>query len=252
MLTPDQLLSFHRDGFLTLRGFLGAQQAGEIREAVEAHFGRPADGDGWRRALLGRSINFRPPGEPAPDPGSRLARLFDCLAPNEKWDGGNELCVRPASEVSGLRGPRAPHLDFPFAAPIVLLVNSMLYVTPVRPAGAAFMYWPGSHHASWRYFRRIPEDYLARGTRGQDAVFRLLTEEIETKPVEFVGEAGDLLVWHPLLLHSASVNHSAITRIAIIGRWGRAVNEPPMYRFDLGIERYWPTPAKETVAAATA
>jgi hypothetical protein len=41
----------------------------------------------------------------------------------------------------------------------------------VKEHGGSFIYWPGSHHIAWQYFRECPDDYLAQGCRSQDQVF---------------------------------------------------------------------------------
>ena len=87
MLTCAQTASFHRDGFLAVRGFLDQDTARGIARSVRTYFGEPANGDESRRALSARSIEYRPPGEPAPVSRNALARLFECLAPNPNWAG---------------------------------------------------------------------------------------------------------------------------------------------------------------------
>ena len=50
---------------------------------------------------------------------------------------------------------------------------------------------------------RIAEENKEGFGEARDAVLRDIT------PVEFSGAAGDVIFWHPRMLHSAGVNHSA-------------------------------------------
>jgi hypothetical protein len=51
-------------------------------------------------------------------------------------------------------------------------------------------------------------------------------------PVEFVGQAGDVCIWHSLIFHSASINKRSDTRFVIFGRWGVRLSGGPVYDFN--------------------
>lgn len=240
MLTTEQIETFKRDGVLILRGFFAPDTLAGWRDEVRRYFGHPATGDEWRSALTRhKADSFYLRQDPTPLEHPALREVYACLHATADWHGENELVVRPASEVAPWLGPRAPHIDFPVHAPLRTLANNVIYLTDVRERGGAFMYWPGSHHAAWDYFRRNPADYLSRGERSQDQTFALLRQELDTEPVEFVGEAGDLLIWHSLLFHSASVNKRDETRLALFGRWGVLLHGEPFYDFDRDMWTYW-------------
>lgn len=240
MLTAEQIDSFKRDGVLVLRGFFPYQDAARWRREVSQYFEDPTDGDAWRTSLRNhKSDSFHLSDDPTPRVHPAFVRVYRSLHASAQWFGANELVVRAADEEAPWLGARKPHLDFPLYTSVRTLANNVIYLTDVAEHGGAFMYWPGSHHLSWNFFRRNPQDYLSRGERGQDETFAALTREMTREPVEFVGDAGDVLIWHSLTLHSASVNKSGRTRLALIGRWGVDRGDRPIYDFDRDIWDYW-------------
>lgn len=240
MLTSAQIDAFKRDGVLALRGFFARDTVERWRREIFEYFGQPGDGDSWRSALRTyKSDNFYLSDDPTPATHSGLARVYGALHRGARWEGENELVIRPANEAARWCGARAPHLDFPLYTPVRTLANNVLYLSDVEERGGGFMYWPGSHHIAWRYFRRHPEDYLSRGDRPQDDTFAIIRSEMTGDPIEFVGAAGDLLIWNSLLLHSASVNKRDEPRLAIFGRWGVDRGAERIYDFDQDMWRYW-------------
>jgi ectoine hydroxylase-related dioxygenase (phytanoyl-CoA dioxygenase family) len=177
--------------------------------------------DDWSKALRIHGQNdFYASDDPTPNDNPVLASLLRNFHSRDFWAGENELVVRPPQFDATWTGPRLPHCDMPVGRHQCDLVNTLIYLTDVESHGGAFMYWPGSHLAAWDFFQRHPLDYLSQGDRPQDDTFAELASTMEGEPVEFLGEAGDLLLWHSLLLHSASINHRETTRLALFGRWG--------------------------------
>jgi len=239
-LSPAQLAEFKRDGVLTLPGFFAQTEVERWRRQVLAYFEHPSSGDDWRAALRRRKADdFHPAPDPTPLDHPGLADLYGSLHGSTPWVGENELLVRPGDERAAWIGPRAPHIDYPIAVPVTTFANVIFYLTDVTERGAAFMYWPGSHHVAWRHHRRHPDDYLARGARSQDQTFTLLAKEMPCEPVEFTGRAGDLLLWHSFTFHSASINARPETRLAIIGRWGEPRTGHAPWDFNADIWSAW-------------
>jgi hypothetical protein len=240
MLTNDQIETFKQDGILILRGFYSREEAFSWREEILDYFGRPESPDAWRTALTThKADSFYLRSDPTPCTHPALAKVYASLHATAQWSGENELVVRPGNEGAAWLGARAPHLDFPIYAPLRTLANNVTYLSDVRERGGAFMYWPGSHHVAWQYFRRNPHDYLSQGERSQDQTFAILKGEMSSDPVEFVGSAGDVLIWHSLIFHSASVNKREESRLAIFGRWGIALGDDPIYDFNTDMWAYW-------------
>ena len=100
-------------------------------------------------------------------------------------------------------GQLGPHVDHAAAQ-----LCAMVLVDDVPPQTGGFTVWPGSHIALHEYWESCFGAHFNPARKDEfDAEFQRILREIE--PVEFVGEAGDVVFWHPRLIHSAGVNYSA-------------------------------------------
>jgi hypothetical protein len=252
MLTREQIESFKRDGILVLPKFFPTEEIDSWRGAVVAHFGTPVTAAEWRDALrTRRSSDFRLNPDPAPASHAAMAAAYCALHGAIQWAGDSELIIRGGEEQAPWLGARAPHLDFPIYAPIRTLANSVFYLSKVEERGGAFMFWPASHRVAWDYFHEYPDDYLAQGPRAQDEVFERIRARLTSSPVEFIGSAGDLMIWHSLILHSASVNTRPDARLAVFGRWGKMLSDEPVYDFNRDMWNYWDFRPIETIGPAS-
>ncbi len=86
-------------------------------------------------------------------------------------------------------------------------LSAMVFVDTVPPHCGGFTIWPGSHYMSHVYhttvYGPLDPDLSEQYFKARDGVLR------EVTPVEFSGKAGDVLFWHPRLLHGPGVNYSA-------------------------------------------
>ena len=102
----------------------------------------------------------------------------------------------------GETGKLAPHGDYMAAQ-----VSAMVLVTDAKPHCGGFTVWPGSHnllHMQWDrvHGSTITGERIEGYRETRDRILREIT------PVEFTGERGDVIFWHPRLIHSAGVNQS--------------------------------------------
>jgi hypothetical protein len=226
MLTENQIEKFKEDGVLIIKNFFSKEEIMKWKKEILVHFENPISDEDWIDALKRvSSTQFRLVDDPTPFTHLKLKDLYDCLSSTISWSGENEVVVRSPDIKAEWLGARTPHLDFPVYDSIRTLVNSVFYLSNVTEFGGPFMYWPGSHITSWKYFKENPEDYMAQGILSQDMVFNEIKKMVTNDPISFCGEPGDLLIWHSLILHSASVNKSDSARIALIGRWGNKLKE---------------------------
>ena len=94
-------------------------------------------------------------------------------------------------------------------------------IAPIPPHGGAFTVWPGTH--------RIMYDLLA-STEGQERVdaYKARIIEFNDDPrVEGHGEAGDILLWHRLMAHTAGWNRSEQIQLreAVLTDYNKEPNE---------------------------
>tara|TARA_Y100000588_G_scaffold395242_1_gene521739 strand:+ start:15360 stop:16349 length:990 start_codon:yes stop_codon:yes gene_type:complete len=103
----------------------------------------------------------------------------------------------------GTAGRLAPHADH-----IGSQLTAMVLVDEVPARCGGFTIWPGSHrllHPHWDtvFGTDIGPDREDGYWEARDSALR------EIAPLEFPGHAGDVVFWHPRLIHSTGVNHSA-------------------------------------------
>lgn len=140
-------------------------------------------------------------------------RVANCPAVTEVAKAllGSE--VEPARRVRGVyavfpkppceRWKLGPHGDY-----MASQLSAMVFADDIPPHCGGFALWPGSHirlHCCWDNVHGS----TITGSNVQD--YPKVRDQIlmDTTPVEFSGKAGDVVFWHPRLLHSAGVNCSA-------------------------------------------
>lgn len=121
--------------------------------------------------------------------------------------------IKPAARVRGLyavlptppaaTGKLGPHADYMAAQ-----LSAMALIHDIEPESGAFVLWPGSHHYLHPHWDTLHGGRISKGKadgfrEARDAVLREIT------PLEFPGSAGDVVFWHPRMLHSAGINRSA-------------------------------------------
>ncbi len=234
MLNNQQIADFRENGVLIIKNFFHADELAAWDKEIAEFYSSPTTKEEWQHALktTKRSTsNFRFTRNPSPGEHPRMKILYTCLDSTLNWEGENQLIVRRPEPDAEWIGARAPHLDFPVYDRIRTMANFVFYVGDVYTNGGPFMYWPGSHITAWEYFREHPQDYMAAGDISQDQVFSRIRKRLPSDAIQFTAAAGDLMIWHSLILHSASVNQSAQPRKAVFGRWGAKL-QPGEAHFD--------------------
>jgi len=120
--------------------------------------------------------------------------------------------VKRAERVRGVYCifPKPPNLERglgPHGDHTGAQLSAMVFVDPVPPHSGGFTIWPGSHFMSHRYhstvYGPLDPDLAEQYVKARDDVLSTIT------PVEFSGKAGDVVFWHPRLVHAPGVNRSA-------------------------------------------
>jgi len=120
--------------------------------------------------------------------------------------------VRPANRVRGVYCifPKSPDRDArlsPHGDHTGAQLSAMVFVSTVPPHCGGFTIWPGSHYMSHAYHRTVHgplhDDLAEEYAQARDELLN------EVTPVEFHGKAGDVVFWHPRLVHGPGINYSA-------------------------------------------
>lgn len=139
-------------------------------------------------------------------PGIR-AMIDTMFGSADAWDGARhfQLFISPYDTQRPADAPRKPfggHIDFADNKPFPVLGNGFVFqasLIDAEPGSGNIHIWPGTHKqvqahamadADWRY----PKD---------------IGDIDQPEPYEFVAEAGDVLIFSHLVLHSASPSCAA-------------------------------------------
>lgn len=108
-----------------------------------------------------------------------------------------------------------PHIDTPFfwTRPFNLFVGVWVALEDINPEAGPLIYYPGSHH----YYSSEDQLISVFKESGQDVqlMFDLMRVEIERhiKPEQVLIKKGDIVCWHPGLLHGGMMaTNSKLTR----------------------------------------
>lgn len=146
---------------------------------------------------------------------SRIRGLYSTY-PTPKWITaqqlfGNRYEGRPLGKLlSWIKLPKLcafpsdPHIE----SHVVDLVG-VGYLSDANHHGGALHVWPGSHQDVYPMFESKLEH---RATPHYNRMFERIRRK---RPVEIVGKAGDLILFHGRLLHAPSINKSSPPRHAI-------------------------------------
>jgi hypothetical protein len=249
-LDATQVAAFRRDGFLILRGWITPEQLAVWRAGIERRFGplfAPATQEAIRAAVGGTRASHVPSKLLELDPGALLHQLPQMRAVLAQLGGGcfgpggtNLIINWPDPEVRWAM-PRRGHIDgYPGEAWHPFMVAATAYVFDVEPQGGGTIVWPGSHRLVWEYFRAHPEQidgsfrtvFQAAG-HGWEVFHRGI------EPIEFTGQAGDVIVWHSWLSHDGSPNTRARPRYGFFARVPHAEQEAIKRDVPADPWKYW-------------
>jgi hypothetical protein len=222
-LTMQQLRQMRDDGYLVLRGLIPAAMIDDARQAINHHLGEyglpPDELPTMRAQTYCRDINR----------ASVFTDLFNrtpLFAVCEQLVGAGNLQETGAVQIA-LRFPRADrepqeprgHIDgqgtgtngMPkgtFARGFTMLAVVLLADLP-EPYWGNFTVWPGTHAQFETVFKEQGPAYLA------DGIGRV---PLCSGPVQVTGKAGDIILTHHQIVHTAAPNSGPNIRYAAIFR----------------------------------
>ena len=249
MLGPDQLQDFERRGYAAVRGAFSRATAeacqAEIWSQLEEQGVHRGDRATWTRPVV--RINT-PWTEPFWEAGRSpaLHEAYDQLVGPGRWQhteavGGTVPVRFPSADDPGDAGW---HIDGSFGGAPDWLVNvrsrgrallCLFLFTDVGPDDAPTRLLEGSH-------LDVPPLLLPFGEEGVAFHgFSLAARTFDRREARATGQAGDVFVCHPFLVHAASWPHR--------GRRARMVGQPgvPHEGFDLTDGAF---PVERTILAA--
>lgn len=223
-LSPVEMRDFYRDGYTVVRGAVAKVQIDAARKAVNHSLGYeglpPEDLPRMRSQSYCSSIRdasvitnvFN---------GSPLSPLVESMlgAGNLLPVNQGQIALRfPAGSPqtsrvftghmdgigSGINGTPVGQFNRNFTVLVTVLLQDVL-----EPFSGNFTVWPESHTAIESYFKTVSPEVLSRGQPEFD---------LPCDPVQITGRAGDAVISHHQLYHTAAPNHSPDVRYAAIFR----------------------------------
>ena len=234
-LSEDEIAHFKVHGFIVKRGVIndgrvlgnvvdhvwknvprGILQRDDPRTWLDAPHDKWTDEDAERVGLMAKNGNWKMRSRGEHGIGAE-AFLVDRIANHPHMLAlAQAFLGTPVKRVKRVRGiycvfpkpPTTPGRYGPHADYMAAHLTAMVVADTMPPHAGGFTVWPGSHlrlHPHWDTVHggTIASDKGEGYRQERDAILR------EVTPVELTGEAGDVVFWHPRLLHSAGINHSA-------------------------------------------
>jgi hypothetical protein len=245
-LSDEQLATFREDGYLVVRNAfdpeLGRECAQRVLEALEREQKVDLNAPSKARYVLGRRSGEPFDGLATP----RLLSVMDALLGADAWDR-RHMTSHGAFFVTfpGFHGAvwKAPigvgrwHIDLGYETIDAFHLKQgncalvpVLLLTPSRVDGAATLAVRGSHRLVARMLRRAHWPVK----RWQAVAFceaLMMQPSWQSKIVQLVGEAGDVVFLHPHVIHCASANVTSHVRIMCntgVGLIGDRLWDAPM------------------------
>jgi hypothetical protein len=206
VLDADALAHWRAQGYVVLRGAIGADEAAAAADLLWTALGAsPDDPDSWygggRQGIMVQL--FQHPAMEAARRSPRIHKAFaQLLGGADLWATVDRMSFNPPQRPGHpFQGPHL-HWDASLAPPIPLATQGILYLTDTAADQGPLVLVPGFH--------RRHEAWLAGLPRGADP--RRCDLSGEAVPV--AAGAGDLIIWHQALPHGASPNCAARPRLA--------------------------------------
>ena len=237
MLTADQIAFFQEHGYLILENFIDSEIIDGWREQIWKHFDSNLNTpETWPNDYVVQNFSFSPLFGQLPAMQEITKQLGDGQftggggSPLVKWPNPEEEWAMPGSGHIDAYGPGG-------WSPFMLGATTYLY--DVEPGGGAFVFWPQSHQSTHKYFLQHPEQIDGSFYDIEDWGWHVLSDLSPEGPREFVGAAGDVVLWHAFLCHTGSGNIRDIPRFGIFARYSHQKREEIKYEIPENLWKYW-------------
>ena len=229
LLDKREIESFERDGYLILRGFFDAAEVDDLRNATarilrDAQRGMHGVGfDPWtkqpgdelnpNRVYYYNDIFLQHPRLDAHMRNPRLATVFCELYDNDIDAFQSATVVKPAMMNFDFQGW---HQDAPDYIPLsnYKLSSALTYLGDMGPDTGGTSLVPGSHRDGLfeRGYVEMP---------GWPVKKRIIVgfKQYEPRIVTPEFHAGDVLIFHPCVMHRANSNYTEVSKIGLINAY---------------------------------
>lgn len=244
-LCPAQKSSFKRDGFVHLPGAVAPELVESALHAINYRVGRgiPAE-----ELAVWQSQSFFPDLQKQPvitdlfNASGLRATLQELMGPeNVAAMKGGQLALRFPTEPGAQMELRGGHIDGIYSPNNGVIKGTLssfsalvgVFLTDVdRDFAGNFTIWPGSHRKMEEYFRAHGTDIITQKNR---------TPPIDQgEPLQIRVKAGDAVLAHYQLLHTATPNGAPRPRYATFFRVIHPAHESHKLECLCDLWREWP------------
>ena len=241
MLTDTQIDHFKAGGYVILSGFFATAQIEAWHDIFWTHVGARADEPKtWPDSYVIDGLAL----DPVPGGLPPMQAIIEQLSGGMFGGGGGSMLIQWPKPDQDWQLPGNGHIDGygPGGWSGGFMLGATTYLEDVEARGGAFIYWPQSHLSTQEYFREFPEQIDGSFRERDDwdeRTWAIFSDRSPQGPLEFVGAAGDLILWHAFLCHTGSANVNSRPRQAVFSRWHRSDREQMRYDIPEDLWKYW-------------
>jgi hypothetical protein len=241
LLTDTQIDHFKAEGYVILSGFFATAQIEAWHDIFWTHVGARADEPKtWPDSYVIDGLAL----DPVPGGLPPMQAIIEQLSGGMFGGGGGSMLIQWPKPDQDWQLPGNGHIDGygPGGWSGGFMLGATTYLEDVEARGGAFIYWPQSHLSTQEYFREFPEQIDGSFRERDDwdeRTWAIFSDRSPQGPLEFVGAAGDLILWHAFLCHTGSANVNSRPRQAVFSRWHRSDREQMRYDIPEDLWKYW-------------
>jgi ectoine hydroxylase-related dioxygenase (phytanoyl-CoA dioxygenase family) len=239
MLTTKQITFFQEHGYLILENFIDSEIIDGWRTQVWEHFDSSLETpETWPNDYEIQGFNFSPLFGHLPV----MQEITEQLGGGQFFTGGggSPIIKWPNPEEEWAM-PKDGHIDAygAVAGWSPFMIGATTYLYDAEPKGGAFIFWPRSHQSTHKYFRQYPEQIDGSFYDIKDWDWHVLSDLSPEGPREFIGGAGDVVLWHAFLCHTGSANVKDVPRFGLFARYSHKKREEIKYEIPEDLWKYW-------------
>ena len=241
MLSDEQIDVFKTEGCVILRSFYEPAHVETWRDIFWTHVGAQADDpETWPDSYVIDGLAL----DPVPGSLPQAQAVAQQLGGGMFAGGGGSMLVQWPGCDQEWQLPVSGHIDGygPGGWSGGFMLGATFYLDDVEAEGGAFIYWPQSHLSTQEYFREFPEQIdgsFRERDDWEERTWGIFSDLSPQGPREFVGKAGDLILWHGFLCHTGSANVRSRPRQGVFSRWHRSDREEMRCDVPEDLWKYW-------------
>ena len=237
MLRSEQIAFFQEHGYLILKNLIDPETIDVWRSQIWNHFNSSLETpETWPDDYTVPNFSFSPVFGHLP----AMQEIAVQLGGGQFFTGsGGSPIIKWPNPEEAWKMPEDGHIDAYGGAWSPFMLGATTYLYDAESHGGAFVFWPGSHHSTHKYFRQYPEQIDGSFYDIKDWGWHVLSDLSPEGPREFIGAAGDVVLWHAFLCHTGSSNVKSVPRFGVFARYAHKQKEEIKYEIPEDLWKYW-------------